>query len=153
MTAYCDTSFIIGHLLRTPHRSKALAASAEVEKRLGFVPITEFTRFEIVQGLRFEAWRNKNDRTRGFSLSEIEPALNLFLAQIGSGFEIQAIQWAGVFVEAERMSRATPDHGWRMADLLHVATANLMHADEFYSFDRQQNLLATSQGLKTPLAN
>jgi predicted nucleic acid-binding protein len=151
MSVYCDTSFFLHRMLPSPHRESAIRAAMDLEGRLGFVPITEFTRFESIQALRFEAWLHKNDRTKGFPYSQTEAALNVFLAEIGSLFRIQSADWPSVFKEAQRQSRTTPDKGWRTADLVHVACAVTDHALEFYSFDHKQNLLAASLGLKTPL--
>ncbi len=65
MTVYCDTSFFLRQLVPGNDRAKAMQAAAEPERRLGFVPITSFIRFEVIQALRFEAWRNRNDRNKG----------------------------------------------------------------------------------------
>ena len=116
-----------------------------------FVPITSFTRFEVIQALRFEAWRYRNDRSKGLPADQVEGALNLFLAEIGSSFQLVPILWETVFAQAELFTRSTPEKGWRTVDLVHVATATSLQAAEFFSFDEQQNHLARGQRLKTPL--
>ncbi len=152
MTAYCDTSFFLRQLLPGNERDMAMEIAADLEDHLGFVPITSFTRFEVIQALRFEAWRYRNDRSKGLPPGQIETALSLFLAEIGSSFQIVPVLWETVFAQAELFTRSTPEMGWRTVDLVHVAAATSMQAKEFFSFDGQQNQLAGQQGLKTLLA-
>ena len=151
MTSYCDTSFFLRQLVPGSQRARAMQVAAELERRFGFVPITSFTRFEVIQALRFDAWRNRNDRSKGLPPDLVEAALNLFLAEIGSSFQLVPILWETVFAQAELFTRSTPEAGWRTVDLVHVATATSMQSAEFFSFDEQQNLLAGRQELKTPL--
>ncbi|MCI0541288.1 MAG: type II toxin-antitoxin system VapC family toxin [Verrucomicrobiales bacterium] len=151
MTAYCDTSFFLRQLVPENDRGRAMQTAVELERRLGFVPITSFTRFEVIQALRFEAWRYRNDRRKGLPPDQVEAALNLFLAEIGSSFQIIPIIWETVFAQAELFTRTTPEKGWRTVDLVHVASATSVQATEFFSFDQQQNHLAGQQRLKTLL--
>lgn len=151
MTAYCDSSFFLRQLVPGENRARALRSAAELERRIGFVPLTSFTRLEVIQALRFEAWRNRNDRTQGLPPVPVDAALNLFLAEIGSSFRLVPVQWEVVFSQAELFTRSTPQHGWRTVDLVHVATATSTQAMEFFSFDHRQNTLAKKQGLKVPL--
>jgi predicted nucleic acid-binding protein len=151
MIVYCDTSFFLRLLVPGNNRAKAMSSAAELERRFGFVPLTSFTRFEVIQALRFEAWRHRNDRNKGLPPAQTEAALNLFLAQIGSSFQLTPVLWETVLAQAELFTRSTPEKGWRTVDLVHVATATSTQAAEFFSFDEQQNRLAGEQGLKIPL--
>ena len=45
-------------------------------------------------------------------------------------------------------SRHTPSFGTRSLDVLHVAAAVVLEADEFITFDRNQAKLASAQGLR-----
>jgi predicted nucleic acid-binding protein len=59
------------------------------------------------------------------------------------------MQWPIVF----RIAASLSDHhsatvGTRSLDILHVAAAKLLRANEFVSFDRRQRILAASAGLK-----
>ena len=59
-----------------------------------------------------------------------------------------------VLTLAERISRTrTFLGGHRSFDVLHLAAALEMDADIFLSFDANQNALAASEGLSTPLAS
>jgi len=151
MIAYCETSFFFRQLTAGPDREQAIELGAQLEERFGFVPITNLTRYECIQGLRFEAWLNQNDRSKGLPLVQVEAALNVFLAQLGIAFRLQTIDWEAAFEESVRLSRTTPEKGWRTIDVLHVAAAITSGAQEFYSFDLDQNELASSRGLKTRL--
>ncbi len=68
MTVYCDTSFFLRQLVPGNERAKAMQTADELDRRLGFVPIASFPRFEVIQALRFGAWRNRNDRVPSASL-------------------------------------------------------------------------------------
>jgi hypothetical protein len=151
MNCYCDSSFFLRQLLPASIRGDAIQVAADLAERFAFVPITFFTRFEVIQALRFEAWRNQNDRTKGLPPPQVDAALNLFISEIGSAYRIVPIDSSLSFDRAEILTRDTPQKGWRTVDILHVACAIVSGAKEFYSYDHNQNLLARGEGLKTPL--
>jgi predicted nucleic acid-binding protein len=151
MNCYCDSSFFLRQLLPSSLRTNAIQAAADLAKHLAFVPISSFTRFEVIQALRFEAWRNQNDRTKGLPATQVDSALNIFISEIGSAYRIVPVNWNVAFDRAEIITRNTPQYGWRTADILHVACALVSDAKAFYSYDYNQNLLASGEGLKTPL--
>jgi hypothetical protein len=131
-------------------RAEAAKVSNSILEEIGYIPITSFGRFEVIQALRFEAWLHNKDRSKGTPTALIDVALNLFLAQLGSNIKILSAEWSVVFAEAERLTQGTIENGWRSLDLIHVASASCLGAERFYSFDRQQNLLATKAGLDAP---
>jgi len=55
---------------------------------------------------------------------------------------------------ALRSAASRPDRdvrlGTRTLDILHVASASILEADAFHSFDRNQKRLARIEGLRTP---
>jgi hypothetical protein len=150
MIVYCETSFFCRQLTVGPFREKANDLGDELEQRFGFIPITGLTRYECIQGLRFEAWLNQNDRSKGVPLVQVDAALNIFLSQLGSVFRLHKVDWEYSMKVRNSVNRPS-NHGWRTVDLLHVAAATISGAQEFYSFDIDQNELAASCGLKTPL--
>jgi predicted nucleic acid-binding protein len=152
MTVYCDTSFFLRQLLPGDLRDLARNIGEELENRFRSVPITNLTRFEVVQALRFEVWRYRNDRTKGFSPVQIDLALNLFIAEIGSSLRPVEVEWDDVLLQAESLSRTTGERGWRTVDLLHVASAKCLGVSEFFTFDLNQNALAAEEGFTTPLS-
>jgi predicted nucleic acid-binding protein len=151
MIPYCETSFFVQSLLPGDFQVEAERIATEIGNEFGFVPVSALARFEVIQALRFEAWRFRNDRNKGFSPTQIEAALNSFLADFGVSFQPIPINWEAALIEAERLTRTTPEKGWRSMDLLHVGVAITAGVQEFYSFDQKQNDLAASQGLTTPL--
>ena len=60
-----------------------------------------------------------------------------------------AVDWAEVHQRAEALSaRYTESGGHRLVDIMHVATALHLGAEEFLTFDANQKRLAVAQGLK-----
>src|SRR4051812_47243088 len=123
MSCYCDTSFFLRPLLPNAGRAEAIETEAQVQREFGLIPLTRFIRLEVIQALRFEAWRHGNDRTRGLPPGQVEAALNLFLAQIGNDYTEIKVEWESVFGRAESLTRSTPERGWRTLDVIHVASA------------------------------
>lgn len=151
MSFYCDTSFFVRQLIPSPFRMQALDLAEQIEKQQGHLGITSFTRLEVIQSLRFQAWLNQNDRSTGYPATLVDSAVNLFLAQIGPVSRLIAVNWQDVFARTEALSRSTPSKGWRTLDIIHVACALSLNASTFISFDQNQNLLARAEGLQTPL--
>jgi predicted nucleic acid-binding protein len=151
MICYCDSSFFLPQLYTSYLQDSAAEIAGEIESALAYVPLTILTRMEVIQALRFEAWLHKHDRTKGMPPTRVNDSLNLFFAELGGLFQIVEADWNKVFARAEALSRSTQDKGWRTMDILHVATAVISGAKTFYSFDRQQNELARSEGMATPL--
>ncbi len=60
--------------------------------------------------------------------------------------------WLDVHRLAEELSaKHTETSGHRLIDILHVATALHLGAEEFLTFDSNQKLLAETEGLKVPV--
>ena len=71
--------------------------------------------------------------------------LNLAAGQI----VIAPVEWHEVYSMAEKLSaQHTMSGGHRTLDVLHVATALHLKADEFLTFDLNQAALARAAGLK-----
>jgi hypothetical protein len=59
------------------------------------------------------------------------------------------VKWPSVLRLAARFSdQHSSVHGTRSLDIIHVATAKVMRAEEFVSFDARQRALASAIGLK-----
>jgi predicted nucleic acid-binding protein len=59
------------------------------------------------------------------------------------------VDWSDVFQRSEALSaRYTVSGRHRLADILHVATALHLGAEEFLTFDANQKKLAVAEGLK-----
>jgi predicted nucleic acid-binding protein len=63
-----------------------------------------------------------------------------------------APDWADVHRIAEELSaKHTVASGHRLADILHVATAIHLGAEQFLTFDTNQRFLAEAEGMSVPL--
>ena len=71
-------------------------------------------------------------------------------ADIASGFLVLTpVASDELHKKARQLSdRHTPTLGARSLDLLHIATALVLEAKEFFSFDDRQRKAAASEGLK-----
>ncbi len=63
--------------------------------------------------------------------------------------QMVSVDWSDVHQRAEALSaRFTESGGHRLVDIMHVATALHLGAEEFLTFDANQKRLAVAQGLK-----
>jgi hypothetical protein len=109
--------------------------------------------FEFRQSTRLQNFLHDRDRSKGFDRSTAQAMLAKLQSNMASGAVVVVpVDWADIASIAERLSnRHTPGEGHRAFDLLHVATALHLGADEFLTFDARQKKLAQSEGLKVPL--
>ena len=141
MNAYADTSFLYSLYVQQVHSAPAAAYMAAAGGTP--LPLTTFGRFELVNAIRLSVFRQQLDpRVAAVDLQTIE-------ADIGSGvLEVTACDWAAIHAEAERLSaKHTAQGGHRGMDIMHVATALMMDATDFLTFDRNQARLANAEGL------
>lgn len=115
--------------------------------------VTRLLLWEFRQSARFQAFRFSNDRSVGYPLREAEKMISDLQEDIDKGLVVTVeCDLLAVLTHAERISRnRTPSGGHRSLDLLHVATAVELGAHEFLSFDANQNRLARTEGMLTPL--
>jgi len=73
----------------------------------------------------------------------------LMAEDLKAGFlEHQTVGWTDAFREAERIGEAQAEQtGVRAADLLHIAIASVLDAEEFLTFDAVQRKAAIGAGL------
>jgi predicted nucleic acid-binding protein len=74
-------------------------------------------------------------------------------ADLSSGIiSVVPADWTEVHNLAEILSaKHTESGGHRFADLLHVATALHLGAEQFLTFDANQRRIARAEGMKTPV--
>lgn len=151
MKAYPDTSFLCA-LYRTQDNSAA--AMAYRTGMAGPLRVTRLLLWEFRQGARFQAFRHSRNRQLGYPLREAEKMAADLSDDLRDGLVVpMEFDFTDVLITAERLSRRhTHSGGHRSFDVLHVATALVMGASEFLSFDRNQQTLARAEGLDTPLA-
>jgi predicted nucleic acid-binding protein len=141
-----DTSFLCSVYRTQEHSAKADAFMAQ---RSGPVPVSSLLLLEFRQSLRLQVRLHTKDKTKGFTKTEATQMLRDLQSDLRTKvLEILPVDWAAVHQTAEELSeRYTESNGHRLADILHVATALHLGADEFLTFDSNQKKLAQAEGL------
>ena len=147
MRAYPDTSFLYAFYLKQSNSPIASAYAATMDEPLH---VTSLLQYEFRQSLRFQAWRHTANPRLGIALAEAQEVLTKFERDLESGIAVLApCSLADVLRRAEDLSnRRTITGGHRTLDVLHVATALVLGAEDFLTFDVNQGELAQAEGLK-----
>ena len=140
MAYYADTSFLVSLYVQDAFSTRAHAWLAAHPVAL---PLTEFGRTEL-----------RNALTRlvftGASTSQQNAAAwQLVEEDVKQGrLTVTAVSWADVFSHAEQLvAQHTAQLGARTLDIVHVASAQILGAADFVSFDSRQASLASAVGL------
>lgn len=141
-----DTSFLCSVYRTQEHSPKADAFMA---KRSGPLPVSSLLLLEFRQSLRLHVRLHTKDKTKGFTKSEATQMLRDLQSDLRTKvLEVMPVDWSAVHHTAEELSeRYTEAKGHRLADILHVATALHLGADEFLTFDANQKTLAEAEGM------
>jgi hypothetical protein len=109
--------------------------------------LTSLGEYELGNALRFAEFRN------AIAVGEATLFWAQFEADRASGrLQIQVCNLAHVVDEAKRLSATyTLTGGHRGFDILHVATALILKAQHFLTFDGNQKKLAIAEGLTVPV--
>jgi predicted nucleic acid-binding protein len=147
VTAYPDTSFLCAFYLKQSNSAMAAAHSVTMKEPLHVAPPLIY---EFRQSLRFQVWRHSANPREGVALTDAQAALNQFEADLTKGIAaLVPCNFQDVFRRADELSaRHTISGGHRSFDVLHVATALHLGAEEFLTFDANQRKLATAEKLK-----
>jgi predicted nucleic acid-binding protein len=139
LSAYADTSFLVS--LYVLDSNSALAAAQMKHIKLP-VLLTPFGEVELVNALYLRLFRKELVR------STVKAAHSLFTRDIQDGvFDTEPLM-PTVYARAKLISpKQTPHLGTRTLDVLHVASALVLQADAFFTFDRNQEKLAKAVGL------
>jgi predicted nucleic acid-binding protein len=110
------------------------------------LPFTWLHQLELRNALRLRVFR------REITAAQREASLNMMLADLSTGVLAAASPGlSDVMTEAERLSAVCSEKlGTRSLDILHVASALVLAATSFLTFDRRQAALARVSGLKVP---
>ena len=149
MKAFPDTSFLCSLYRLQEFSPRAIAQMAQLEKPL---PVSTLLLFEFRQSVRLQVFLRARDRKKGFTKEEGEGMLRDLRADLASGvIAAVPVDWTEVHNLAEMLSaKHTESGGHRFADLLHVATALQLGAEQFLTFDANQRAIARAEGMKTP---
>ncbi|HKB90234.1 MAG TPA: type II toxin-antitoxin system VapC family toxin [Opitutaceae bacterium] len=136
-TAVSDTSFLFSLFGNDAH-----TAAAQNWIRQSRLPIAvgALNRYEFGNSVRFAAFR------KVISQADALISLAAFETDLKTGYLMSApCDLAAIVAEAVRLSELhTLSGGHRSFDILHVATAKLLKATTFLSFDTNQRKLATA---------
>ncbi|MGD1102616.1 MAG: type II toxin-antitoxin system VapC family toxin [Terriglobia bacterium] len=141
MSSYADTSFLVSLYGRDVNSRSAISLVKEHRPVFKVTPFgeTEFT--SIVFAV--------TARPKGWTVSEAQAMEEDFTDDLRAGIwqleDFPPETWA----RARELSRRhAPALGCRALDALHVASALVLAADDFYTFDRDQAKLARAAGLR-----
>ena len=119
-------------------------AKAYAETLATPLTFTPFHRLELRTSLRLRAFRKQ------LTLDELQVALRQNDEDLSDDIlRHTPLVWADALREAERLGEEhLTETGVRSGDLLHVASAVVLGAKEFVTFDQRQYQLACRAGLK-----
>ena len=132
-----DTSFLFSLYGSDAHTDEAQAWARQSKQPIA---ITALNRYEFANAIRFLAFRNV------ISHRDARNSLEAFDADVKHGIlQMTPCELTAVVNEAERLSeRHTLDAGHRSFDILHIATARILKATTFLTFDLNQRKLASA---------
>lgn len=141
MVVYADTSFLFSLYAQDANTAKAAALAARLGSAL---VLTALQRHELRNAFRLAVFRG--DMTP----AQCRTLLETVEADTRAGVLVATpVSWAEVHERAEALSSAhTSRLGTRAADVLHVAAAAALGAEEFLTFDLRQRALAARAGMK-----
>ena len=133
MVVYADTSFLFS--LYAMDGNSAQAHAERLETPIAF---TAFQRYELLNALRLSVFRKEMTAPQHRA---VQALIATDMRQgVLSSFQVN---WAEVYTHAEALSTAyTPKIGCRALDVLHVAIAQVLNINMFYTFDIRQRKLA-----------
>lgn len=150
MKAYPDTSFLCA-LYRLQANSQV--AAAYFAAMPGPLEVSTLLLYEFRQAVRFQIRLHRHDASKGYSKAEGAKMLADLKTDLVKGVVVTVpAPWPLVHMTAERLSELHTDAcGHRSMDILHVATAIELGANEFLTFDGNQKKLAEAEGLVVPV--
>ncbi len=151
MKPYADTNFFTRVYLELPESGAAdrlldSARSGNAEP----LPITWLHRLELMNAFEISVWLSKQGGHPLVRPHQAAVAQATFREDVEAETFLRKVRPDSAAVEArfEELSlRHTAKHGFRTYDLLHVASAQILGSDTFFSFDQRAKSLARLEGL------
>ncbi|MDP3068699.1 MAG: type II toxin-antitoxin system VapC family toxin [Opitutaceae bacterium] len=136
-TVVADTSFLFSLFGNDAHTPAAKSWAQQAQRP---ITVTTLGRYELGNAIRFAAFR------KVISPADARASLAAFEADFKSGhLQPASCDLPAIVSEASRLSELhTLNGGHRSFDILHVASARLLKATTFLSFDANQRRLATT---------
>lgn len=150
MRCFADTSFLCALYWEQDTSERA---DAFMEWFDGEVVVSSQVLWEFRQSARFQVFRHKRDKTKGFSKLEAERMMGVLAANVkAGGLTLTTVDWPDVHSIAETLSAThTMKGGHRPMDIVHLATAKHLKIGQFLTFDANQKKLAEDEGLVIPV--
>lgn len=150
MIVYPDTSFLCSLYRKQEHTPRALRYREAMTEPLFFTSLLEF---EFIQAIRLQVWLHAADRKKGYSEKEADQMMADWELDVAAGENVLVPNDANAVLRLARTFslQRTAGGGHRTLDILHVATAVHLGAQEFLTFDERQRKLAAYAGLGVPL--
>ena len=141
MNAYADTGFICSLHAPDAHSARVMAWLKRQRQPL---PFTGLHRLEFRNALRLRVFRKE------ITPEQRELSIQAMLSDLAANvFGHAEPSWPEVLMEAERLSAGHSENlGTRSLDILHVASALVLGAEQFVTFDTRQGVLAAAAGLR-----
>jgi predicted nucleic acid-binding protein len=137
---YVDTSVLVTLYIKETYSRKA---SDWIRANNEAIPKTIFHELEFTNAIQLKLFRKE------ISDKQARTVLHRFNGHEKEGiFFAPPINWPTVFGNCiDLLSQYTHSTGSRSLDIIHVASALAMGADQFFTFDAKQSRLASSAGL------
>jgi predicted nucleic acid-binding protein len=142
LIVYADTSFLFSLYISD---ANSAAAAARMSNFKAPLLTTDFGEFEFTNAVSWRVFRKQ------LLIGEQHAVVDSFSKDLEAGIiRITPIP-AAAFARAKQIARTqTRKLGNRALDVLHVASALVLKADTFYTFDSKQTKLASDLGLRVP---
>ena len=142
MKIYADTSFLVSLYSADGNTAAAIARMGRVRGEILLTPLAEL---ELVNALQLRVFR------KDASKEAAQAGRQDFEEDLRGGVYLPLAMPLDVYTRARQISaRQASSLGARTLDILHVASALLLKADRFWTFDQRQAALARTEGLRAP---
>lgn len=140
MNAYADSSFLLSLYSVDVHSQ---AAAALVGRHQPVFYLTPFSEAEFINAVELGVF------VKRYTEREARAVRDYFLSHLRAGVFRPCDLPSGACALARTLSRRhTARLGTRTLDVLHVASALILKADAFFTFDQRRRRLARAEGLR-----
>jgi predicted nucleic acid-binding protein len=147
---YPDTSYLCAVYRSQDNSPQAWRHRTSMTEPL---PYTSLLEFEFLQSIRLQVFLHETDKSRGYGKREADRMVADWQSDQKAGllrrvpYDAETIHAVAVRLSVQH----TMAGGHRSLDVLHVATAVVLKARRFLTFDARQRKLATAAGLVVPI--
>jgi predicted nucleic acid-binding protein len=139
LSAYADTSFLFSLYVSDSNSRHALSSLGTAALPWLATPFSEFELENAIYAFQFRLELTSADSKASIGAFRRDVADAVFSIR---PFDLEILRRASLI-----STRRTPSIGCRALDVLHVACATVLGANDFYTFDERQARLARAEGL------